>query len=306
MNDIPLFWSKNYLRSLKFESILLSLDIFTGSIRELDLAIDFQNPSECEFLLGGQIIDGCFISYKAGSFGGIYSKNGWRDNDFLEKCLSYLQSNYSIQNFYMKLPSNHLMRFDSLLQIQSLLNLGFKINFVDFNYSITVETWCIENMSRNRIRNLRKAISSGFYFSKLNLEAFDLIYELLEKNRKLKNVSLSLTKNELFDLCAKFPENYFLFGVYHEEVLISAAVVVVTHSSNLYVFYWADDFEYRRYSPVTFLFTELVKYALEKGYENLDLGTVGQNGTYDLNLASFKQSLGASLSFKYSLSLTTD
>lgn len=305
MKDIPLFWSTEYLRTLNFETVLLSLDIVAGSVRELDLSNDLPDYSTCEFLLGGQIIDGSFFSYKAGSFGGVYSKSGWKDNDFLEKAISYLQVNFSIQNFHIKLPSDHLTQFDNLLQIQALLNLGFKIDFVDFNYSIAVNSWTIDKMSKGNNKKLRQSYAAGFNFRKLDLETFDSVYELLENNRKLKNANLSLTKDELYNLCAQFPEHYSLFGVYHGEILVSAAVVVVTYSSNLYVFYWADDFNYRGYSSVTFLSSELVKYASKNGYETLDLGTVGQNGTYNSSLARFKQNLGASLSLKYSLSLSS-
>lgn len=305
MKNIPLFWSTEYLRTINFESVLLSLDILDGSVRELDLSNDLLDYSGCEFLLGGQIIDGSFFSNKSGSFGGVYSKNGWKDNDFLEKAISYLQVNFSIENFHIKLPSDHLTQFDNLLQIQALINLGFRIDFVDFNYSIDVKSWTINKMSKGNNKKLRQSSIAGLNFRILDLETLDSVYELLENNRKLKNANLSLTKNELYNLCAQFPNHYSLFGVYNGEILVSAAVVVVTYSSNLYVLYWADDFNFRSYSPVTFLASELVKYASENGYETLDLGTVGQNGTYNSNLARFKQNLGASLSLKYSLSFSS-
>jgi hypothetical protein len=172
-------------------------------------------------------------------------------------------------------------------------------------HAIAVNSWTIDKMSKGNNKKLRQSSAAGFNFRKLDLETFDSVYELLENNRKLKNANLSLTKEELYNLCAQFPEHYSLFGVYHGEILVSAAVVVVTYSSNLYVFYWADDFNYRSYSSVTFLSSELVKYASKNGYETLDLGTVGQNGTYNSSLARFKQNLGASLSLKYSLSLSS-
>jgi hypothetical protein len=220
---------------------------------------------------------------------------------FIINCLEYLSKNYGIQLFKFRLPPEHLTNFNQRAQIQTLLNLGFKISLMEANYAIELKFWSINLMSKGNVKKFNQCIKNNLVFKKLDFDSLFTVYNLLESNRRSIGTELSLNLSKLSILLKSFPDKYFLFGVFQRDNLIATSICVETFPTNLYVFYWGDDVKFRHYSPVTFLANGIINFATSRSYDYLDLGTVGPNGEYIESLAKYKQNLGATLSFKYCL-----
>lgn len=301
MTECPLFWKKEYLACFDQTSVLLASDPRTKSVIEI---IDHElkdNLNPCTMFLSGQISNFEFNSSLIGTFGGVYALNHEKINIFLINSINFLSKEYGVTSFKFRLPPDHLIDFNQKSQIQCLLDLGFIICLIEMNYSIELGNWSTDLMSKGNRKKLKQCVDNNLIFKNLEFDSFETIYNLLEANRLSLGTKLSVNFLKLSKLIKSFPDKYFLFGVFYQDNLIAAAVCVETFPTNLYVFYWGDDINFRHFSPITFLANEIIKFAKFRNYDYLDLGTVGPDGQYLKSLARYKQNLGASISFKVSL-----
>ena len=303
MSSLPLFWDKRYVDSFEQSSILLSSYPHNQNIFEINTSDLNQDSSSFTFFLSGQILNYEFNSSIISTFGGVYTSNKDKIDTFIINSLEYLSKNYRIQLFKFRLPPEHLMNFNQRTQIQTLLNLGFKISLMEINYAIELKSWTLNSMSKGNVKKFNQCVQDNLIFKKLDSDSLSAIYNLLESNRRNLGTHLSLDLSKLSILLKTFPDKYFLFGIFSHDRLIATSICVETFPTNLYVFYWGDDANFRHYSPVTFLAKGIIDFAMSRSYDYLDLGTVGPNGDYIVNLARYKQNLGATFSFKYCLEL---
>jgi hypothetical protein len=263
-------------------------------------------PLETESLfLSGQISRNRFTSSSISTFGGVYSTQKNKIDNFIVNSINYLSKNHEINSFKFNLPPDHISDFNQKIQIQSLLNIGFNISLVEINYAIELRFWSISLMSKGNQKKLKQGVNNNFVFKQVEFQDLASVYDLLKANRMNLGAELSTDLSRLSILLESFPDKYFMFGVFYQENLIAASVCVETFTSNLYVFYWGDDLNFRHFSPVTFLANGIIEFAKLRNYYYLDLGTVGPNGNYISSLAKYKQNLGATYSFKISLEMNS-
>jgi hypothetical protein len=303
MIECPIFWNKKYLDSFEQKSIFLSSDPNSQSVTDI-FKLKTSKLLETEsLLLSGQISKNRFTSSSISSFGGVYSTHKNKIDTFIVNSINFLTKNHGINSFKFTLPPDHISDFNQKIQIQSLLDIGFNISLIEINYAIELRFWSIGLMSKGNQKKLKQGDNNNFVFEQIEFQDLASVYDLLKANRMNLGVKLSTDLPRLSVLLESFPDKYFLFGVFYQGNLIAASVCVETFTSNLYVFYWGDDLNFRHFSPVTFLANGIIEFAKSRNYDFLDLGTVGPNGTYSETLAKYKQNLGATLSFKYCLEL---
>jgi hypothetical protein len=301
MTECPLFWEKKYIACFDQISVLLASDPHTKGVIEV---IDHELKDDlnlCTMFLSGQISNFEFNSSLISTFGGIFAPMHEKLDIFLVNSINFLSKKYGVTSFKFRLPPDHLMDFNQKSQIQCLLDLGFRICLIEMNYSIELGNWSTDLMSKGNRKKLKQCVDNDLIFRNLEFNSLETIYNLLEANRLSLGTKLSVNFLKLSKLIESFPDKYFLFGVFYQNSLIAAAVCVETFPTNLYVFYWGDDKNFRHFSPITFLANEIIKFAKFRNYDYLDLGTVGPDGQYIKSLARYKQNLGASVSFKVSL-----
>jgi Acetyltransferase (GNAT) domain len=147
-------------------------------------------------------------------------------------------------------------------------------------------------------RKLRQANDAGLVFKSLPAERLDEAYLFILACRKKKNYSLSMSLTDLRTAFESFPEQYGLYGLYHETELIAASLTVQVTSQVLYHFYTDHDDRFDKLSPVVFLTVQLLKEAVRKNIRYLDLGTSAYEGIPNFGLLNFKVRLGGTPSSK--------
>lgn len=151
-----------------------------------------------------------------------------------------------------------------------------------------------ENIPLNvhRKRRLKRCLSQGYTFEKLDVSFLSEAYQLIVESRVDKGYPVTMTFAELQKMFDEFPKQYFLFGVKDGLKVIAACVAIRVSSRILYCFYIGDALSYRQVSPVTMLVEGIYKFAKLHHYTLIDLGISTDKGMLNDGLYSFKKSLG--------------
>jgi hypothetical protein len=107
-----------------------------------------------------------------------------------------------------------------------------------------------------------------------------------------------MSLDNLSKMFVEFPEEYMLFGVFHDERLVATAVCIEVNSDILYCFYLGDTLSYRSYSPVTFLVQGIYDFCQSRQFKMIDLGISTDKGIMNNGLYNFKKSFGSMDSVK--------
>ncbi len=150
--------------------------------------------------------------------------------------------------------------------------------------------------------SMRKSLRGGIEIA--ITDDFAAFYEILKTNLLMRhNVSPTHSLQELLLLKERFPTDVLLFGAYYHGVLIAGCVVFVCNSRILLGFYISQDYDHQNLRPLNALFPFIYEWAIDHHYFAFDYGTFTLNGTPNLGLGRFKETLGARGVFRDTLCL---
>ena len=249
--------------------------------------------NEIDARLVGKWNGECFESPGVGTFGGFYNFQIEDITEAIQKILTELCQQFDNCEILLTLPSNHLARFYPQIQAEALVQLGAKLLFHETNHAISIKEWTRAHLSKGNQKKLRQCLENQLIFRQLGLAEIDELYEILRKNRENLGATVSMTLDQVRNSFLTFPEKYFAFGVYLDELMIAGAICLESAQENLYVYMWGDLLEFRQISPIVFLCESLVNFASLRDFEFLDLGTSSINGEIMPGVSRFKENLGA-------------
>lgn len=235
--------------------------------------------------------DKLFIGQKS-TFGGIYLQ-GTSTSDDVESLVKKFYDDFlqKYSAYSIRLPPSYLN--NELNTISSILaNLNSSViternqfkkivgNSSDFLFAKT---------NRKILRRLKTDACKIKCSKKLNVDG----YSLLEENRKLRDVNLSLSFEELQKQSIASEGKYVYFSCYNSaNILIAYSVCVRISDNTLYIFYWGERPEYRKLSPVVMIADAAIQYCIKNKIKWLDAGISSLNGVLDHSLFDFKKRLG--------------
>jgi hypothetical protein len=170
---------------------------------------------------------------------------------------------------------------------------GFKVLYKDLTQVIVVKQGQDVPFDSNRNRRLRKCIKEELTFKHLTVDSLEEAFCLVVESRNNKGYPVTMTLEELRTSFSKFPNNYFLFGVFDRAKMVATVVSIKVSDKILYYFYAGDSLAYRHLSPSTLLIHGIYEYSLENKFEVIDLGISTDHGRLNSGLYEFKKSLGS-------------
>jgi hypothetical protein len=292
--DIPLFWQDRYTHLQSHESVVAGVDFnsrfvmgrgsdalrtWTILTTERDLV-----RSPCRATFGG------FWTRDAGSLGSDVTiiVNGLADT-------------YRHSDLVFYLAPEILSEFKSDAVREVLESLGATVDYVDLDFSIDVQSWSEAEMSKGNRKKLRQWREVGGTVRRVQMDTFDIVYEIVLQNRLSLGVKPSISSADLRKLMEQFPEHYSLYLAEIAGEPAACAVTIDLSKPTKYVFFWADRPEHRNFSPVVAVCAELIAECTRQSKPRLDLGISTEMGRLNPGLIRFKQNLGASESSKYQL-----
>ncbi|WP_192825124.1 hypothetical protein [Rufibacter sp. LB8] len=182
-----------------------------------------------------------------------------------------------------------------------LLRRGFSIVASEQHHYLPVEQGIPFHslLSPAAGRRLKKCHLKEFKFRQEPLDFLPQAFSFLERCRKEKKQTLSLTLPKLQTQITSLPDHYFIFSLRDGEELVALSLVVKVNSEILYNFYPGSLVSYNHFSPAIHLTEEIYQFAQLNGYTCLDLGTSLVGGALNIPLMRFKRSLGGKESLKF-------
>lgn len=177
--------------------------------------------------------------------------------------------------------------------IPGLLEAGYQRKWTDLNYHLPVDRPFRTHLHRSERWKLNKSARLGFYFEPVCHPDWSIIHSFILASRLRKGYSLSMSENELRECSRLFPGRYRVWRVATAAGETAALGVTVDVDAAVeYLFYTADDFQFRNLSPVVMLHSGIYRMAEESGKKILDLGTASVSGEINRGVADFKRFLG--------------
>ncbi|MEN8247459.1 MAG: hypothetical protein ABFS32_00880 [Bacteroidota bacterium] len=182
---------------------------------------------------------------------------------------------------------------------RAFISAGFEIESKEVNQHLVInEEEFIDRIKKNEKKKLKQSHNEKFQFKMLDGSYLLEVYNLVKDTRERKGFPVSMSFNELEKVFNKLPDNYHLFGVFDEDVLIAASVSIRISEKILYNFYHADLLDYRSRSPLVMLNEGIYNYCKTENIKLLDLGISSENGELNEGLFTFKENLGCATSDK--------
>lgn len=224
-------------------------------------------------------------------------------NDFVQLVDGELKKQ-DVRLVEIKLPSRPVADVWPIEQV--LTDQGYQIIRSEKAAMLSVSDRFVERLHFSEQKRLRKLREKNFQVEQLAIDKWQTVYEFIHRCRTQKGFPLSMTRDQIGDLVAKFSERIFLFRVIHGSDWAAASFCVQTSSDTVYDFYHDHDASFDAFSPVVLLVTFMNGFFLERNVHRIDLGTSMLDDAVNEGLLTFKKRLGANefvkLTFQKTLS----
>lgn len=220
--------------------------------------------------------------------------------DFLSQVIQFLKSVTIEKLEISSYPAGYLTDYQNKILQNCFSTLNFQTKFTEQNYEVSItDKSFYETVKGARAKQLlRTYTKKGYYFNEAFNPNFAFVHAFIARSRTRKNRPMTMSLEQLVDHFEKFPKNFQLFSVTHSNRIVALGVTIKINDDILYTFYLADDENYLKDSPTTFLLSGIYKYGQLNNFKILDLGIATDKGILNEGLAQFKQSLGAKMSEK--------
>jgi len=239
--------------------------------------------------------DGVWTNPVTGAFGGL---GGAPANpaavDFLVRTATNLLRRTPGAHASVRLPPDCFADPHAAALENALFRHGWRLDQVDLDYylAVTDAEAFRAALGETKQKELRRLKRSGAAFRSLYLDEAQPAYEVIARNRAARGYPMTMAWDQIEALMRAFPGRVGVHAVERDGVILAAAIVLQVTAAHLYVFYWGEDPQVRRESPVTLLAEGLVEMCQAQGVRVLDIGISTDRSTPNPGLIAFKESLG--------------
>jgi predicted N-acyltransferase len=172
-------------------------------------------------------------------------------------------------------------KFDfELHYISHAIDLKHKENFLDYFDKTARKS--IHKIFRENLLQIRES------------DDYESFNQILIENKARHNVKPTHTLEDMLTLKKLLPENIKLLLVYYEDKPIAGSLLFICNSKVVLCFYNMLKYEYEYLKPVYLIMYETVRWAMENGYEWVDIGVSQDTSVEDpmtpsMNLIYFKE-----------------
>lgn len=236
-----------------------------------------------------------WISPLRAPYGGFVFNGGFSPDAFRSflKLLDQKAQDSDVSSLEIQAPSEYSFKGDFKEFSKILEQNGFEQKFTDLNFHLPIDRPFVKHLHRSERWKYMKSMRLGFSFRQVLQPDLHLVYNFILASRLRKGYQLSMSREALASVFTAFPERYRVWEVLSPEGKLAALAVSVWVSNEVeYLFYTADDPQFRQVSPVVMLHEGIYKAISEEGKVILDLGTASLHGDVNKGVADFKRFLG--------------
>lgn len=223
---------------------------------------------------------------------------------FLTYIEAYLQTEFKIKRISYKLPPECYNSNNNNYLLNAMFIEGWKVNNIDLNYHLDLINGneFRKNLSSSKRRELNRISREDLFFARaLETGEINAAYNIIKANRESQGYPMTMKWDDLYSLYLAMPEDIFFFNLKKDNSIIASAVCLKINNEQMYVFYWGENPEFRKLSPIVKLAEQLYLYFSEKGFKSLDIGISTDNSFPNQGLIDFKTNIGCQLTKKITM-----
>jgi len=174
----------------------------------------------------------------------------------------------------------------------ALMKEGFDVTGISLTNIIDVRDFNFKKISGPKKRSIKKSssvINVELFEEEPDKKNFREFYDVLLRNRELKNVKPTHSFEELIYLKNKLENEIILFTAKIETELAAVCVLFKINSDMILNFYLAGDEKFKMNRVSEFLLYKSIEWSKENGYNYYDIGTSDMNGKLLEGLYAFKK-----------------
>lgn len=237
------------------------------------------------------------------TFGGVEFHKEILEQDlfeFLSQIIQFLQFQQIESIEINSYPEGYLTEYQNKTVQNCLSKLHFQVKYAEQNYEIpiTEKTFYETVIGLTAKQLLRTYNKKGYVFQQEINPDFEIIHAFIARSRERKNRPMTMSLGQLTEHFKIFVKNFKLFFVTYLDAMVAVGITIKINDEILYTFYLADDENYLKNSPATFLLSGIYEYGRQNNYKILDFGISTDKGIINEGLSKFKLSLGAKTSEK--------
>ena len=268
--------------------------------------LSFDDPKTCFGIVLGES-NGVLRSPFSAPFGGFLEK-GTHGLERMEKAVDVL-ADYARERSLKLLITLPPLVYDETKMSKwvSVMIRKMQLRHIDLNYHLDIShvshySSVINSSARN---HLNQALRQNYCLHKLNSDNRDdvaRVYNVISCNHKERGFPLRMTFEQVWQTISNVVSADF-FVLEHEGCDVAAAQVFHVAAGIAQVVYWGDIRQYAKLRPMNYLAYSLFGYYADNGLRILDIGPSTENGIPNYGLCEFKESIGCSVTMKYSFEL---
>lgn len=264
------------------------------------------DASRAALTLGGDA--GRWTSPVTGAFGGLACAGVPPASEVfsvVEAASAWLREEAGAISASIRSPPDFLDHPAAAAMENALHRAGWRLDQVEINHHLDLRGSADfrSGLGETKLKELRRLQRSGAVVAEAGPEASQAIYDIIADNRRSRGYPMTMTWPQVEALAASFPDRVRFFGVQRDDLLLAGALCLRITAECLYVFYWGENPQFRKESPVTLLADGLADYALENGFRALDIGISTAQSIPNSGLIAFKESLGCRTSARRTYAL---
>lgn len=268
--------------------------------------LSFDDPKTCFGIVLGES-NGVLRSPFSAPFGGFLEK-GTHGLERMEKAVDVL-ADYAKERSLKLLITLPPLVYDETKMSKwvSVMMRKMQLRHIDLNYHLDIShvshySSVINSSARN---HLNQALRQNYCLHKLNSDNRDdvaRVYNVISCNHKERGFPLRMTFEQVWQTISNVVSADF-FVLEHEGCDVAAAQIFHVATGIAQVVYWGDIRQYAKLRPMNYLAYSLFGYYADNGLRILDIGPSTENGIPNYGLCEFKESIGCSVTMKYSFEL---
>lgn len=268
--------------------------------------LSFDDPKTCFGIVLGES-NGALRSPFSAPFGGFLEK-GTHGLERMEKAVDALADYAKERSLRLQITLQPMVYDVTRLSMWvNVMMRKMQLHHTDLNYHFDISRMpnysSVINRSARKLLN--QALRQNFCLRKLdsgNRDDVARAYNVISSNRKERGFPLRMTFEQVWQTVSRVVTADF-FVLEHEGCDVAAAQIFHVADGIAQVVYWGDIRQYAKLRPMNYLAYSLFGYYADNGLRILDIGPSTEDGIPNYGLCEFKESIGCSVTMKYSFEL---
>lgn len=268
--------------------------------------LSFDDPKTCFGIVLGES-NGVLRSPFSAPFGGFLEK-GAHGLERMEKAVDALADYAKERSLRLQITLQPMVYDETRLSMWvNVMMRKMQLSYINLNYHFDISRMpnyssIINRSARN---HLNQALRQNYCLHKLNTANRDdvaRVYNVICCNHKERGFPLRMTFEQVWQTVSRVITADF-FVLEHEGCDVAAAQIFHVAAGIAQVVYWGDIRQYAKLRPMNYLAYSLFGYYADNGLRILDIGPSTEDGIPNYGLCEFKESIGCSVTMKYSFEL---